>query len=611
MSCSAGHSKQGHSSLATADMPGVTVESADNMSGPQSKSLSESGAAAPGFSYAQAAKGRAIVPSVSAQPSPTTSSSDTPNTTAPTSTTDASSVSGQSSAPQEDDHRNGSVEEAVSVGEGPNSEIMKKPVEATASLPSPALADKTVTSLHKEPDQPLPPHLAETSWRSARPKVSHDQSSEGTERRSRPKKGKKEKTAEKDIADGKEKEELRPELFVAAPPPSFNIWQQRREAAAAKAPSTVSHLAVTSESVIRDASHDQASKQAESKKKGRPSSSDGTTIANAQPSKSSKRSPDAAGKKEGSNRSAPRGQRSGEKDEIAAATQPPPPVEDAVSWPTPEIAVEEDKRQAQEKVVKADIEDNSVEKPRVKKHEWVTVPFVPSVTFNTALPSRGGRGRGGGRGGRETSTRGHGASESLGGEKSSITGAADASGIQAHDGVKEGDSAFRATSQPPSASRKVGAADGSGAVREQRKISATFEKSKVDPFVPGQKTDGRQSRRESIQAGDSSNSFPPGHTQPSNDQNVSTPTDQHFQTRFNNGERKVDASMRVAEHFNGNGISVVRDRGDNRGGRGGRGGRAGYNNFINGQAPYINGHGQQIANGYSFNRQNSVPYSPP
>lgn len=71
----------------------------------------------------------------------------------------------------------------------------------------------------------------------------------------------------------------------------------------------------------------------------------------------------------------------------------PPPVGDAASWPTPETANHEDRKkcQSQEKVEKGDSKS-----PAMKANQkWVPVPYVPTAKFNTPLPStvsrRGGR----------------------------------------------------------------------------------------------------------------------------------------------------------------------------------------------------------------------------
>ena len=82
----------------------------------------------------------------------------------------------------------------------------------------------------------------------------------------------------------------------------------------------------------------------------------------------------------------------------APAVLPPPPHRDQESWPTPEIAIDEDRKKAQEKGDK--VEKERKDGASASKHEWVKVPFTPSVVFNTPLPNAAGARRGGRPGGR-------------------------------------------------------------------------------------------------------------------------------------------------------------------------------------------------------------------
>ena len=88
----------------------------------------------------------------------------------------------------------------------------------------------------------------------------------------------------------------------------------------------------------------------------------------------------------------------------APASVPLPPPGDAVSWPTPDTAQDEEKKRSQERAEKAEKEKTTASKPNSKK-EWTTMPFVPSAVFTTPIPQsrRGGGGRPS-RGGREAST---------------------------------------------------------------------------------------------------------------------------------------------------------------------------------------------------------------
>ena len=81
---------------------------------------------------------------------------------------------------------------------------------------------------------------------------------------------------------------------------------------------------------------------------------------------------------------------------------PPPPPGDAVSWPTPETAVVEDRKKptSQPKVDEPEKEKETPQKSKsTGKKAWTQMEFVPSAVFETHLPQsrRGGRGPSGGR----------------------------------------------------------------------------------------------------------------------------------------------------------------------------------------------------------------------
>lgn len=101
-------------------------------------------------------------------------------------------------------------------------------------------------------------------------------------------------------------------------------------------------------------------------------------------------------------------------------------------WPTPETALEEEKRKAQERPEKEEKDEPASNKSRPKE-KWIPVPFVPSVNFATLIPPRRGRGRGGERGGRESNgRRSYASNGGTGGEKvnHSSTATASATGDQ-------------------------------------------------------------------------------------------------------------------------------------------------------------------------------------
>lgn len=93
-----------------------------------------------------------------------------------------------------------------------------------------------------------------------------------------------------------------------------------------------------------------------------------------------------------------------------------PPVGDATSWPTPQVAQGEEKRKAQEKTEKSEKGDKSPVSRSHGKEKWMPVPYVPTAVFNTPLPSagrRGGRAARGGRDGGRSGAHGPGSSPEL------------------------------------------------------------------------------------------------------------------------------------------------------------------------------------------------------
>ena len=80
-------------------------------------------------------------------------------------------------------------------------------------------------------------------------------------------------------------------------------------------------------------------------------------------------------------------------------TELPPPLGDATSWPTPEIAQDEGKKE-KERIQR---EEKEKEKPAVARSsgptKFVPAPFTPTIVHNAPLPSKGGRGGRGARGG--------------------------------------------------------------------------------------------------------------------------------------------------------------------------------------------------------------------
>lgn len=589
--------------------------------------------AAPTFSYAQAAKGRTASSTTSAiQSSQATSGVSTPAKESVSAThTPSASVNGAAGSDAGDRSTNGNhdvVNKADPLGVGISMETKPKTFADSPSLPnSPSFGTASTSTLPKEEDLTLAATGSESNWRKPQPSGT-EKSAETTEGR-RGKKGKKQKNAEKEPEQ--EKEEVKPEVLVAAPPPAVNIWQQRKEAQAAKAKASPS-IPPSSQTLDTPSTNDSASvqtmKPADTKRRGKAGEEGDKQMGAAQNGSHKDGLGSAKGQKKGSDgtvktkddaikRAGPRGSRGTEKDDKAQASPLPPPVEDAISWPTPETALEEEKRKAQEKSEKEDKEEPASNKSRPKE-KWVTVPFVPSVAFNTPIPLRGGRGRGGaGRGGREPNGRGSQASNGgISGEKGNHSSAATASGTGDVETRGRGDSnGPRATSLPPNSTKR----QSSDTQENKPTAPSSAEKSKAQASV-STKADSGSSISQVEQAGASHHSQQAARGDNAKKLDQSQALSNESNSKSGTADRRGESSFRGSEQFKeggnfGKDSGQARERTDARSdrGRGGFRGRGSHNNFPNNQTPqhsFTNGHTAQPPNAFPL-RHNSNPYSSP
>ncbi|KAL8705884.1 MAG: hypothetical protein Q9201_001032 [Fulgogasparrea decipioides] len=194
-----------------------------------------------------------------------------------------------------------------------------------------------------------------------------------------------------------------------APPPAVNFWQQRIDAKAAKQPlkstngNVPNHVngAGDAESALKPFDIGAESKKHESKKQTRRyfgglDEKPATTGA-----KEGTRYADGRAKGGEATEAGPRrGVARVVHSDIAVSTcmAPPPPPSDAHSWPTPDSAQDEEKKRAQERTEKGEKEKPPAAKLH-SKEKWVPVPYVPTVQFNTPIPTirRGARAPRGGR----------------------------------------------------------------------------------------------------------------------------------------------------------------------------------------------------------------------
>lgn len=286
----------------------------------------------------------------------------------------------------------------------------------------------------------------------------------------RPRKGKKGKSSEKQngsasavAADQESKTDETPKIELSeAPIPSVNIWQQRKEAHLAKAKPTDSTpqpaqaaestntTTTTKAPVAADAGSSDPVPAA-------------AVVANG--SKPSQKTVDHTK----SERQASRGSRAAAKETKAEA---PPSVDDASSWPTPEIAIKEDKKKPSDKGERVENTSQDDAKPRQKK-EWVTYDYVPSVSFETQMPQiRGSKARGGAKGASSSRTSTTGPPQQAG-DKANTT-APSSKGTENKERVRETHSGINGTaSAPPSAKRTPADAPQSQGRGEQKKTAPT------------------------------------------------------------------------------------------------------------------------------------------
>ena len=356
------------------------------------------GAAAPVFSYAQAAKG--LTPATSTQntsrnESPAASEKSTkdrlgsdsasnPSTKAPKSKTESEKpqnvdVTPTRSLPVSSSKDTGGRDEVVL---GRNSQDNEREGKATSA------EDVSSPGQNSQHDDARP------SMRSRRT-TSADQSQEAA-------------TRDKSVGDKKSKESeddwekvsvpsvAAEKELKAAPIPLVNFWKQRQEAQAAKAKEAQGQQRVSSSiSPAQTTKPKVATEESKQNASGRDRAIHDKEGRNADSARSGNR-------KEAPVRATRPVSQQGEKREA----ETPPTVGDAQSWPTPENSLADERRKSSsyERVDKPDSKF-TVQKSHGKS--WVQVPFVPSAKFETQLPTVAARrgGRGGNRG-RESGGRG-------------------------------------------------------------------------------------------------------------------------------------------------------------------------------------------------------------
>lgn len=548
------------------------------------------------FSYAQAAKGISSPVSVS-KPA---SGSATP------AKDDSSSKAPMASIAQvnnwaDDAENESSVEQPTMDGEPRrNSSKSTKPAESleTSTTDLDSLSASTVT---KDDDVSSQPNTSsESTWdNKSQASTSVDKTVEPVQKTSekaeKGEKGRKGKKGEKGDKKEAEKEKEPPKPLKEAPLPAVNIWQQRADQQKSQVKPVAATL--TNGAIKKNGSE------------GRPSTAEAKPKAREEEKAASLRK-DTRGETE---KKSAKGKPYDKDAKPASSTMPLPPTQDQESWPTPETAVDEDRKKAQEKNEKERKESTS--NSATGKHEWVKVPYTPSVVFNTPLPNaantrRGGRpgGRGGAQsGGRPVAFSANGIAAT---EKDAATADALANGEQPKrevNGVAE-------DASPKS--KRSGSA--SSPTLKEHVPAVNGEKTAKGPGAAPFEPEAPKRASTTTELTNQNGSFP---------RQYSARAGKGRRGDFNGSERRrdgdaspikdatqTDGSESERKPFDGaNGIHPKQGRYNNSyaGGRdrprgSGRGGRGG---FANG-TQFVNGHAQQSSGSFSIGSGSPTAFSP-
>lgn len=336
------------------------------------------------FSYAQAAKGQPVS-------KPASSGAATPANDSQSINSSAAAVMSWAEDAEANDPRS---EKPSTTRE---SRILHQKSTASneltaAALSSPEMGASTASTVTKDDDvSSVPNTSSDSTWENK------SQASTSIEKATEPS----EKSSQK--GKGKKREQPPVKPLQEAPLPMVNIWQQRAElrqkpgkpASTASLPNGNSSGNKQTKDAEKADLKDNAA-PAETK----PRAVDGEK---GDAARHDSKSEIDADKTKKSTRGRPH-----EKDTKPTPVFSLPPERDQESWPTMDAAIDEDRKKAQEKAEKPVQErKDSLRGKAGGKVPWVKVDFVPSVNFNTPLPSTGARrgGRNAARGGAQNGGR--------------------------------------------------------------------------------------------------------------------------------------------------------------------------------------------------------------
>ncbi|KAK0612945.1 hypothetical protein B0T17DRAFT_511307 [Bombardia bombarda] len=552
------------------------------------------------FSYAQAAMGQTVSLSSSQL-----SSSSAPPSTSSQAKDDVPTGSTSVTAPSVASNDGETLKTIQPDAEVASGKQDPEVASVTGSAPSAvSSAEQSTTTTSRESDGTSVDSQQHFEDKASRSTSRTSRSNDGADNR-KPRKGKKGRQNEKDTQHTYSVgnlEEAVP-VFFEAPVPSVNVWMKRIEAkqaakskiVPATAPGTESNGSPTNGDMEKSSATDVLDAQVET-----PNGVNGD--------KAHKRSPESPrGVDQGQRRSGPRGSRANDKDENASGALPP--VADSSSWPDPKSAAETDGTvpKSQDKADRSD--KDAQEDGPTKKNKWEKLPFEPTVVFNTPIPARGAKPRGGARGGRDSgSTRGNHAN-AANSQNASAPGpthdrAASVSGpVVSKNGVSrpvEGSITTRTASQAANPHpTKRASFDGTEDIWKLSVSGNTEQVSGIDTSVPSTSTNKKTHAAREGQNDVSANT-----------ESVPVLPRSLFHQRTNGLHPRASEFVKDAAHsaVNGQQYPVREGRG-----RGGYRSRGGHNNASNSnvhQTPYGQ-NGQYHVHALFQSRQNSAAHGPP
>ena len=424
------------------------------------------------FSYAQAAKGQGTTPSnnpanaaESVQDSPSQDSV-TKDPAAPERAADvpdaALSVDGNSNTPEK--HDKDSVQGL--------SESVRS--ESVSEQQSEARRDDDVGRLER------PWRRTDKGTRNSSTTTRSTEDNDSKKSR-KTKKGKSsDKSTGEDSLDGNKDQEVEPEApkieLAEAPIPTVNVWLQRKEAQLAKVQPVSNAVPAQPESTPVPEKVDEPE---ESSKIVEASAAEGDGLPDTGPVnelKSQRKTGDSARPE----RTGSRGSRGQEKEVKENKNEVPPPVGDAISWPTPETAIKDQKKTTEktDRSAEKDTQEDAAPAKR-QKDKWVHLPFTPAATFQTPLPQmRGSKPRGGARG--ANGTRAGAGNQSS--DKTASASSQQNKSSESRDRTRETTNGANGTTHGSAAKR--GSVDASTA-REHRKSMGQVSVDRAKENIPG------------------------------------------------------------------------------------------------------------------------------